>query len=67
MAAITIHSDFAVQKNKVSHCFPIYLPLSDGTDAMILAIDKYKWVQKTIQTMTAGTKLKDACSLEEKL
>ena len=26
IAAITICSDFAAQKNKVSHCFPIYLP-----------------------------------------
>ena len=26
MATITICSDFGVQKNKVSHCFPIYLP-----------------------------------------
>ena len=24
-------SDFEAQKNKVSHCFPIYLPWSDGT------------------------------------
>ena len=34
MAAITICSDFGAQKNKVSHCFhcfPIYLPWSDGT------------------------------------
>ena len=33
MAEITIYSDFGVLKNKVSHCFhcfPIYLPLSDG-------------------------------------
>ena len=26
MAAITICSDFGAQKNKVLHCFPIYLP-----------------------------------------
>ena len=26
MAAITIHSDFGAPQNKVSHCFPIYLP-----------------------------------------
>ena len=26
MAAITICSDFGSQKNKVSHCFPVYLP-----------------------------------------
>ena len=31
MAAITIFSDFGAQKNKVSHCFPIYLPWSGGT------------------------------------
>ena len=33
-AAVTIHSDFGAQENKVSqcfHCFPIYLPWSDGT------------------------------------
>ena len=34
MAAITTLSDFGAKKNKVSHgfhCFPIYLPWSDGT------------------------------------
>ena len=34
MAAVTICSDFGAPKNKVSHCFhcfPIYLPRSDGT------------------------------------
>ena len=35
LAAITICSDFGAQENKVSvycfHCFPIYLPWSDGT------------------------------------
>ena len=31
MAEVTICSDFGVPKNKVSHCFPIYLPWSDGT------------------------------------
>ena len=34
MAPITIYRDFGAQKNKVSycfHCFPIYLPWSDGT------------------------------------
>ena len=41
MAAITICSDFGAQKNKVSHCFhcfPIYLPWSDGTRCHILAL-----------------------------
>ena len=34
MAAVTICSDFGAQKNRVwhcFHCFPIYLPWSDGT------------------------------------
>ena len=34
MAAVTICSNFGAQKNKVCHCFhcfPIYLPWSDGT------------------------------------
>ena len=30
MAAVTICPDFGAQKNKVWHCFPIYLPWSDG-------------------------------------
>ena len=39
MAAITIHSDFGAQKNKVSHCFhcfPFYLQEVMGLEAMIL-------------------------------
>ena len=34
MAAVTIHSDFGAQENKVCHgfhCFPIYWPWSDRT------------------------------------
>ena len=34
--AATICSDFGAQKNKVSHCFSIYLSWNDGTGAMIL-------------------------------
>ena len=29
--------------------------------------DFISWAQKSLQTMTAATKLKDACSLEEQL
>ena len=39
MAAVTICSDFGAPQNKVCHCFhcfPFYLPWSDGPDAMIL-------------------------------
>ena len=38
---ITIRSDFGAQKNKVSHCFhcfPIYLPWSDGTGCHDLSV-----------------------------
>ena len=31
MVAVTICSDFGAPQNKVSNCFPIYLPQSDGT------------------------------------
>ena len=34
MAAVTIHSDFGAQENKICHCFyflPIHLPWCDGT------------------------------------
>ena len=36
MAAVTICSDFGAPKNKVCHCFPIYLHEIMGSDAMIL-------------------------------
>ena len=39
MAAVTICSAFGAQKHKVSHCFhcfPIYLPWTDGTDDIFL-------------------------------
>ena len=39
MAAVTICIDFGAPQNKGSHyfhCFPIYLPWSDGKDAMVL-------------------------------
>ena len=41
MAAVTICSDFGAQENKVCHCFhcfPIYLPWSDGTGCHDISI-----------------------------
>ena len=36
MATVTIYSDSGIPENKVSHCFPIYLPWSSmGLDVMI--------------------------------
>ena len=40
MAAVIIHGDFGAQENKACHClhcFPIYLPLSDGTGCLVLS------------------------------
>ena len=41
MAAVTTHSDFGAQENKISHCFhcfPIYFPWSYGTICHILVV-----------------------------
>ena len=41
MAAVTICSDFGARENKVTHCFhcfPIYLPWSDGTGCQDLSV-----------------------------
>ena len=46
MAAVTIHSDFRAQESKVSqccHCFPIYLPWSDGTECHDLSLLNVKF------------------------
>ena len=54
MAEVTICSDFGAQKYKVSlsfHCFPLYLPWSDGTREQIdicWIIEKAREFQKNI-------------------
>ena len=45
MAAVTVCSDFGAQKNKVRHCFhcfPIYLPWSDGIRCHNLSFLSFK-------------------------
>ena len=48
MSAITVHSDFGAQENEVCHCFhcfPFYLPWSDGTrchDLSFVNVDFFK-------------------------
>ena len=42
MAAVTICSNFGAQKNKVSHCFPIHLPWSDGTMILVFWMLSFK-------------------------
>ena len=49
MAAVTIYGDFGTQENKVSHCFhcfPIYLPWSDGTGCHDLFSER--WVLRQL-------------------
>ena len=40
MAAVTICSDFGAPQNKVSHCFPIYLPCSLGISNFLEEISR---------------------------
>ena len=45
MAAVTICNDFGAQKNKLwhcFHCFPIYLPWSDGTMILVVWMLSFK-------------------------
>ena len=56
MAAITICSDFGTEKNKVSHCchcFPIYLPWSDGIrchDLQFSSVQFSQWCHPAISS-----------------
>ena len=56
MAVVTICSDFGAPKNKVSHCFPIYFPWSDGTDAMIWVF--WMWSFKPTFSLSSFTFIK---------
>ena len=63
MAAITICSDFGAPKNKVSHCFhcfPIYLPWSDGTRYHDLSLlqDRLRETESSLRKELKGTKKK---------
>jgi len=52
MVAVTICSDFGAQENKVSHCFhcfPIYVPWSDGTGCDVLLFEY--WVLSQFFTL----------------
>ena len=68
MAAVTICSDFGAPKNKVwhcFHCFPITSWEIDGETVETVS-DFIFGAPKSQQMVTAGMKLKDAYSLEEK-
>jgi len=61
MAAVTICSDFGTQKNKVCHCFSIYLPWSDGTvsGAMLGITDKMEARPQTLSSPRQGPRMKE--------
>ena len=55
-----------IQKMKIMASGPISSWQTDG-ETMEIVIDFILGVAKSLQMVTAATKLKDACSLEEKL
>ena len=68
MTVVIVCSDFGAQEKKIWHYLhfpPCICHEVVGLDAIILVF----WVLsfKSLQMLTAAMKLKDACSLEEKL
>ena len=57
---------FNIQKTNIMASSPITSWLRDE-EKMETAIDLFSWAPESLQTVTAAMKLKDACSLEEKL
>ena len=66
MAAITIYSDFGAQKNKIMASGPITSQQIDGET--VKTVTDFIWgAPKSLQMVTVAMKVKDTCSLEEKL
>ena len=57
---------FNIQKTKIMASSPITCWQIDG-ETMETVRDLFSWAPKSLQMMTAAMKLKDTCSLEEKL
>ena len=58
MAAVSIHSDFEAQENKVwpcFHCFPIYLPWSDGTGCHGLRFLNAEFYHSPLSALSRGS------------
>ena len=55
-----------IQKNKIMASGPITSQQIDG-ETMETVTDLFSWAPKSLQMVTAAMKLKDTCSLEEKL
>ena len=56
-----------IQKTKIMTSGPITSWQIDGQTMETLLRDLFSWAPKSLQMVTAAMKLKDACSLEEKL
>ena len=59
-------SKLNIQKTKIMASSPITSWQING-DTMETVTDLFSWAPKSLQMVTAAMKLKDACSLEEKL
>ena len=57
---------FNIQKMKIMASGPITSWQIDG-ETMATGTDRFSWAPKSLQIVTAVMRLKDACSLEEKL
>ena len=55
-----------IQKTKIMASGPITSWQIDG-ETMEIVRDSFSWASKSLQMVTAAMKLKDTCSLEEKL
>ena len=66
MAAVTICSDSGAQKMKIMASGPITSWQIDR-ETVETVTDFIFWASESLQMVTAAMKLKDACSLEEKL
>ena len=60
-----ISAIYIIQKTKIMISSPITSQQIDGETMEILR--DFVWAPKSLQTVTAAMKLKDTCSLEEKL
>ena len=56
-----------IQKTKIMAAGPITSWQIEGEKVEIVTDFIYSWTPKSLQTVTAAMKLKDACSLQEKL
>ena len=56
-----------IQKTKIRASGPITLWQIDGETVETVSVPLFFWAPKSLQMVTAAMKLKDACSVEEKL